>query len=405
VKLTVKSTLGLKLPRGKRDHIEFDDAIPGFGLRLREGGSRTWIFQYALGSKQRRIAIGKATALTADKARAIAADLHAKVRLGQDPSGDKAQAKIKSGETFGAFLPRFLAHQRDRLRPRTYPDLERHLAVKAKALHVLPLAKITRRDIATVTSAVADDAGDVTSNRVRTSLSAYFAWLMGEGLIEHNPVIGTNKREEKKRERVLSSDELRLIWTHAGDDHYSAIIRLLALTGARADEIASLCWSEVRDDLIVLPPDRVKNGRTHEIPLSDAARAIIKAQPRRTNLDGRPRDLIFGTGDGAFSGWSNCKDRLSVRIEKATGKSLPHWTPHDLRRSFSTHANELGIAQPHIIEAVLGHVSGFRAGVAGVYNHASYRNEKRIALDRWADTLLAWVKGRDSKVTTLRRPA
>jgi integrase len=327
------------------------------------------------------------------------------VLQGEDPSRDKKQTKIKAAETFGAFLPRFLSQARDRLRPRTYPDLDRHLTVKAKPLHNLPLAQITRRDIAAVTGTVAHDAGIVTSNRVRTSLSAFFAWAMGEGLVEANPVIGTTKRDEKKRERVLSPDELRLIWVHAGDDHYGSIIRLLALTGARANEIAALCWSEVRDDLVVLPPDRVKNGRTHEIPLSAAARAIIEARSQRTSMDGKPRDLIFGTGEGAFSGWSNCKNALNARIKKATGKALPDWRPHDLRRSFSTHANELGIAQPHIIEAVLGHVSGFRGGVAGVYNHATYRPEKRQALERWADTLLAWTEGRQSNVVSLPRSA
>jgi integrase len=406
MKLTAKNVRTEGITNDKDEQIYFDDKDTNFGLRLRKRGdgtiARTLIFQFG---RYPKITIGAVDKIEFGKARKTAKGHYATALKGEDPSRDKKEAKASSAETFGAFLPRFLTHARNRLRPRTYPDLERHLNIKAKSLHDLPLAKITRRDIAAVTSAVAEEAGDTTSNRVRTSLSAYFAWLMGEGLVDVNPVVGTTKREERKRERILSPDELRLIWAHAGDDHYAAIIRLLALTGARADEIASLCWSEVRDNLIVLPPDRVKNGRTHEIPLSAAARAIIEGQPRRANLDGKPRDLIFGTGDGAFSGWSNCKHRLNERIKKATGKALPHWTPHDLRRSFSTHANELGLAQPHIIETVLGHVSGFRAGVAGVYNHASYRNEKRIALDRWADRLLAWIEGRTSNVTALRRPA
>jgi integrase len=84
----------------------------------------------------------------------------------------------------------------------------------------------------------------------------------------------------------------------------------------------------------------------------------------------------------------------------ATGSALPHWQPHDLRRSFATHAAEIGIA-PHIIEAVLNHVSGFRRGVHGVYNRASYEREKRIALDRWADWLMSLVEGRATNVIAL----
>jgi integrase len=404
MKLTVGRISGLRLPPGKTDHIEWDDDIPGFGLRLRATGSRTFVFQYKIGEKQWRMSLGAVSALDIGKAREIAKDLYARVRLGQNPAADKADAKIRASETFGAIVGRFLAYQRSRLRPRSYPDLERHLLKHSKTLHDIELAKITRRDIATVIAAVAENSGAVTGNRVRTSLSGFFAWAMGEGLLDQNPVIGTNKREEKKRKRVLSPEELRLIWTHAGDDHYGTILRLLALTGARADEIAALRWSEVDKDTITLPPERVKNGREHEIPLSPAAREIIEAQPKRRNADGTPRDFIFGNGQGAFAGWSNCKNALVERITKAIGKPLPHWTPHDLRRSFSTHANELGTA-PHVVEACLGHVSGFRAGVAGVYNLALYRSEKRAALERWADCLLSWVEGRESNLVSFRRQA
>ena len=404
MRLTVRNTAGLQLPAKSKDHIQWDDDIGGFGIRLRQGGGRSWVFQYKVGTKQRRITIGSVSAVDINKARQTAKDLYARVRLGEDPASDKANAKIAVSETFEAIAHRFLAYQRGRLRPRTYPDLERHLLKHSRTLHGLQLAKITRRDIATVIGAV---SGDATSNRVRTSLSSLCSWAMGEGLLDQNPVVGTNKREEKKRKRVLSPEELRLIWVYAGDDHYGTILKLLALTGARADEIAGLRWSEISQDLtlVTLPPERVKNGREHEIPLSAAARKIIEAQPRRTNPDGTPRDLIFGNAQGPFSGWSNSKNALVERMTKATGKPLPHWQPHDLRRSYSTFSNELGLAQPHVIEAVLGHVSGFRGGVAGVYNLARYRSEKRAALVRWAEQLMAWVEGRETNVITLSRSA
>jgi integrase len=414
MKLTVQTTAGLKLPTGAAEKIFWDDELKGLGIRLREGGSRTWIYQFKVGAKQRRMTLGPVTresfSTIRDKNRAVIKlgirdqvdQLKSKVRLGEDPAATKANARIAASETFGATLQRFLAYQRGRLRPRTYPDLERHLLKHSRMLHGLQLTQISRRDIATVIGAV---RGDTTSNRVRTSLSSFFSWAMGEGLLDQNPVVGTNKREEKKRTRTLSPQELRLIWTHAGDDHYGVILRLLALTGARADEIAGLRWSEVGQDLITLPPARVKNGREHEIPLSSTARKIIEAQPRRTNPDGTPRDLIFGNAQGPFSGWSNSKNALVERMMRTAGKPLPHWTPHDLRRSFSTHANELGFAQPHVIEAALGHVSGFRAGVAGVYNLARYRSEKCALLDRWGEQLMAWVEGRETNVITLSRSA
>jgi integrase len=325
-------------------------------------------------------------------------------RSSSDPFSDKAEAKAGAAKTFKASAAEYLEHQRVRLRPRSYPDLDRHLTKHAKNLHELQLAKITRRDIAPVITSVAKNSGEVTANRVRTSLLSFFSWAMTQGLVDTNPVIGTARNKEHSRTRVLEPAELGLIWYALGDDHFGAIIKLLALTGQRAGEIAGLRWSEIHDDMIVLPADRTKNHRAHVVPLSAPASEIIKAQPRRTTPSGEPRNLIFGLAGGAFSGWSNSKEKLEARIAEATGKTLPHWTPHDLRRTAATGMAELGV-QPHVIEAVLNHVSGHKAGVAGVYNRSSYEREKRQALDLWAEHLTAIVEGRESNVTTLRRGA
>src|SRR6516164_7874039 len=184
MKLTVGRVSGLKLPSGKTDHIAWDDDVPGFGLRLRESGARNFVFQYKLGERHRRMNLGAVSAVTLGEARKTAATLYHRVKLGEEPAGDKADAKIKVAETFAAVTARFHEYKRSRLRPRSYPDVERHLLVHSKALHGLQLAKIERRDIATVIAAVADNSGAVTGNRVRTSLSTFFSWAMMYGLIE-----------------------------------------------------------------------------------------------------------------------------------------------------------------------------------------------------------------------------
>jgi integrase len=419
MKLSPFAVRTLKVPEGKSEAIFFDDNVPGFGLRLRERGSRTFVFQYKLGAKQRRIALGAATALGVAKVRQIAERLHARVKLGEDPASDKADAKASAARTFKTAATEYLDQQRSRLRERTYPDLERHLLKHARTLHELQLAKISRADIAPVITSVTKNSGAVTANRVRTSLSSFFTWGMEQGIADANPVIGTARNKEQSRERVLTPAEFRAIWKALGDDHFSDIVRLLALTGQRAGEIAGLCWSEINDNAILLPGERTKNHRAHVVPLSAPAAAIIGKQQKRGE-----RDLIFGIGENAFSGWSNCKERLDAKIKRDTGKALLHWTPHDFRRTFSTYAggglpehlleklpprdkpaaSGLGI-QPHVIEAVLNHVSGHKAGVAGIYNRSSYAAEKRHALDLWADRLMAIVEGRASNVTPMRREA
>jgi integrase len=215
---------------------------------------------------------------------------------------------------------------------------------------------------------------------------------MGEGLAAANPVINTSRRKEETRDRVLSGTELRTIWQALDNDDYGVIVKLLMLTGQRANEIAGLRWSEVdlRRSLISLPSERTKNGKPHDIAISDTARSLLEAR----EMTGR--DLIFGRGDGPFSGWSKAKAELGAR----TG-GLKHWTIHDVRRSVATGMADIGI-QPHVIEAVLNHVSGHKGGIAGIYNRAQYSAEKAQALARWDEHVGRIVRGARDKVVNLR---
>lgn len=398
MKLTTTAIRSLTLPPGKNDKTFFDADLPGFGLRLRAGGSRTWLVQYAVRGKTRRMVLGSPAALDPGKARAMAKDLLAAVRLGRDPASERLEARARILETLGSLLPRYLARQKARLKPRSYKENERHLLIHAKSLHAHSVSAIDRRMVAILIGKVAEASGPTAANRVRASLSAFFAWAMREGLIENNCVVNTNKAAEAgPRVRVLEDSELARIWQAAGNNQFGAVIRLLMLTGARRDEVASLRWSEVnlKDALISLPAARTKSGRAHEIPLTPPALEILRAQPRRE------RELVFGTGEGGFQLNDASKRRLDVRIA-ASGKPLAHWVLHDFRRTMSTRLHEtLGIA-PHVVEALLGHVSGHRAGVAGVYNRSLYRVEKRRALEIWADHLIGVVSGRKSKIVAFR---
>jgi integrase len=416
MKLTSTTVRTATLPPGKTDHIEWDSALPGFGLRIRAGGTRRFIFQYEIGTKQRRMTLG--TDLT--EARKNAIKLQARTRLGEDPAADRVEAKRQASETFLPSAKEFLTTRRELYRASSYRNIERHLMQHARPLHHLQLGKIGLRDIAALIDATAKESGAVTANRVRSSLSVFFGWAIQHGRVDANPVSNVAKQEEQSRDRVLTPAELRLVWNALGNDQYAAIIKLLALTGQRASEITGLRWSEIHDDQIILPPERTKNGHPHTLPLSGIAAEIVAQQPRRDS-----RDLIFGRGTGAFSGLSHCKVRLDLRVTAANGgKPIAPWTAHDLRRTFATYAGGglpehqlkklpkaerelaagLGV-EPHAIEAVLNHVSGHKSGVAGIYNRATYPREKKAAMDLWAERLMAIVEGRKSNITTLRRGA
>jgi integrase len=395
MKLTAQALAKYRWP-DKSDHIVFDEGIAGFGLRKRDG-RHSWLFQYAIGGGAeritRRIKIGDYPALSPAKAREEAEDLHAKVHLHGDPAIERRKNRIEAGKTFGKLVEQYLEFKEGQLRPRSFTEVKRHLEVNAKPLHSLPLVSVDQAAIAARLNAVAK-CGAIAANRARASLSAMFVWAMGEGLAASNPVINTNRREEKTRDRVLSDAELRTVWEALEDDDYGVVVKLLMLTGQRANEIAGLRWSEVdfRSGLISLPGERTKNGRHHDIAMADTVRSRLRA---RRKGDGE-RDLIFGRSDGPFSGWSKAKAALDER----TGP-LKHWTIHDLRRSVATGMADIGI-QPHVIEAVLNHVSGHKGGIAGIYNRAQYASEKAQALAQWDEHLAGVIAGRKSKVVPMR---
>lgn len=370
-----------KLLSGKNEAIYFDDDVAGFGLRLRSAGSRTWIYQYWMGDRSRRMTLGKWPKLSASKARELVDSLAAKVALGQDPAEEKFESRVRR-ETFGEIAALFLVRQSKRLKPRSLVEVERHLNVHAKSLHSISVAKLDRRAVSELLTEISTTSGPVASNRVRATISAMLNWAMKAGMAEANPAAFTNKESESSRSRVLSANELREIWAALPSGDYGTILKLLILTGLRRAEIGGLRWSEIdlKHGAITLPPDRVKNGRQHIIPMSKPVRSLIAAIPRKEG-----RDFVFGYGSGGFAGWGMCKDRLDASLS-----SPDAWTVHDLRRTVATTMAEIGIA-PHIVEAVLNHASGHKGGIAGVYNRASYDKEKREALTLWGDHVLKIV--------------
>ena len=378
-KITIRTVDGLK--PGSR---VYDTVVQGFGVRRQKDGAYYYL-RFRRNGVQYMRSIGRhGSPWTPDTARSEAQKL-----LGIAVGGNDPFTKPLATESFGHEVTRYLERKRQAMKPRAFEEVERHLTNHAAPLHKLRLAEIDRRIIAQRLGEIETANGPVARNRVRSSLSAFFSWAVTEGLLEVNPVQGTAKLDEgRSRERTLTQAELAELWSvlcNEPNAQFADIVRLLILTGQRREEIGSLRWSEIESELIGLTPERTKNSRQHDVPLSRQAKAIIERQPKR-----KGRDFIFGIGEMGFSGWSDCKARLDEALLAARrkhnrkAKAMSDWRLHDLRRTCATGMAELGV-QPHIIEAVLNHVSGHKAGVAGIYNRARYEGEMRDALQRWAD--------------------
>jgi integrase len=346
----------------------WDTDCAGFGAR-RQTRDVHFYLRYRLGGKQWMKRIGRlGSPWTPETARQYARVGLGEVAQGKHPTFGNGHAKAE-GETFGDLVPRFLDRKRGELRPKTFAELARHLKVHAAPLHGLRLAEIDKRMIAQRLDEIETGSGGITRNRVRVSLSSLWNWANRNALAEGNPVHGTDTVKERRRDRVLSDPELAAIWRALPAGAFGDIIKLLVLTGQRRNEIAHLEWKEVDlgKGLIRLGPERTKNKHPHEIPLSRSA-LLLLAQQRAGE------GFVFGR----FTSWTTAKAALDHSLP------LAPWTIHDLRRSCATGLGNLRVG-PHIIETILNHRGGHKAGVAGTYNRSAYPEEVREALALWAD--------------------
>jgi integrase len=368
----------LVVPVGARDMQVFDDELPGFGIRKFDSGKASYFVKFNVGRQQRRKTLGAVVRGNLKDMRLEASRILAKARLGTDVVEEARAAAARPTAMLGVLMPRYLEAHGEAVRAKSFIEAKRYLEQYWRPLHGRSVETITRQDVVGVIDALRHK---VAADRARIALSGFFGWAIDRGYCDANPTLNIRARGQRAaRARVLTAEEL--------------------LTGQRRSEIGDLRWPEV--DLakrqVELPGSRTKNGRPHLVPLPDAAIAILEGIHRREG-----RDFVFGTGAGGFSGWSKSKVDLDRRIAAASddGDPMQPWTLHDLRRTFVTQVSEHGIAPPHVVEAIVNHISGAKAGVAGVYNRATYLSEKRRALDLWGAHLAELLTGRPSNVVAL----
>ena len=380
----------LLVPAGKvtksgkpvRDVRAFDSSLPGFGILKSDTGRAVYFVKFNVGAQQRKLTLGPVVDGNLAKMRGRAADVLAKARLRQDVVAEHREAAAKAEaeanrQTLGQLVSAYLASREGSLRASSRAANELYLKQHWRPLHSRFADDVSRRDVVAVLDEIERDRGKVAADRARSALSGFFMWCIDRGHVSATPVVHLRSRNtNRSRERVLSEREVREVWRACGDDDYSRIIKLLLMTGQRKSEISGLSWNEFNfaERQIELPGARTKNGRPHVVPLSDAALALL---PQRVG----GRDMLFGRGNNGFSGWSRAKRLLDVRIEAARTAegemtSFPQWCVHDIRRTFVTFANELGLAAPAVIESAVNHITG-RTGVAGVYDRSKHAGEKR----------------------------
>lgn len=417
-----------------------DGLLVGLYLVVQPSGARSFAVRYRYAGQPRKLTLGAFPAINLETARSLGAKALRVAAEGRDPAREKQDAKGDAKrhaaeeirgkrDLFENVAREFIErHAMKNNRESTWRETARILGFKpdpdnaGKLLVVEPqngkpptvlqswsgrkVQDITKRDVITLLDTVRDRA-PVMANRNLAAVRKLFNWCLARDIIQVSPcTLIDPPAPERSRDRILSDDELRLVWNAAGADAspFGPLVKLLILTGQRLAEVGGMSWDEIdlANKLWTIPAERVKNGERHEVPLSDAAIEILTAIPRIKTTKG----FVFTTTrDVAVSGFSRAKDRLdgAVKASLTKGAKPPeHWTFHDLRRTMASGMARLGIQLP-VIEKVLNHSSGSFRGIVGVYQRHGYADEKRQALDAWASFVQSTVSGKKpANVVALR---
>jgi integrase len=331
----------------------------------------------------------------------LAIEARGHLEQGEDPRVVLA-ARAAGTLTLAALIESFLdKHARPNLR--SADEIERRLTKNVTSIiGSVKLADLHRRDMNRVVDPVLKRASRVEAGRVFEDLRAVLRWAVARGDLDHNPIDGMKKPAgSRPRQRILSDDEIRRLWNElptslARSPACQRIIKIALLSAQRVGEISGMGTAELdlANGLWTIPAERSKNKHSHTVPLTSAAIAVIREA--LADAGGQP---LF-----VFPGKDRTTSLPSMAVAKTIGRAhqrnddypagrfgIPHWTAHDLRRTAVSGMGKLGV--PPIVRGhIINHRSVTKAGVTlGVYDQYSYAEEKREALERWADRLLAIV--------------
>jgi len=390
----------------------------GQGLQLRispRGNSFTWFYQYRhpVSKEKRRIEYGSYPQLTLAAARALHLKTKGLLKQGIDPHELREQErqeaerqrlelerkKAKQANTIEALCWRWFNNYITRARRR--PDYVKRL-IEVDIVPVLGKLVATEASRAQLVGAVEDIIARGSPGQARevlASLKQMFSYGEQVGVIETSPIANIKTSmlvgKKKPRERFLTLDEIRAVWLELPNtgltEHTILALKLLLVTGQRRGEVMAARWEHIDWEARTWTLPQTKNGKPHTVPLSPLAERLFREL--ETLSEGSL--WCFPGKDGEHIIEKSITRAVARKQDcfQVNDKTIPHWTPHDLRRTAMTQMLSLGVP-PHVAERATNHtISTGVSDVFGVYARYDYQAEIRQAMNQWAERIESLLAG------------
>jgi integrase len=374
------------LPTPSKDIVYWDTGCPGFGVKVTPKGRKVFVILYrtaGAGSRLRKYTIGPYGRVTLNQARVTAQKVFAAKLDGRDLAAEKQESRRRVvadrvDELLEAFIAQHVAQNR------SGPEISRMLRREAgSAWGTRGIHEISKRDVIDVVTAIEQRGAPIAANKALKAIKTFLRWCVGRAVLDRSPADGVPMPAKQiTRDRVLNDDELVRIILAARQlgGPYGDIVEMLALTGQRREEVARCTWQEIDLNAQIwrIPSERAKNGKAHEVYLSDQAVAVLARAATDTQF------VFSKTGAFAFQGFGPAKHEIDA-LSGVTG-----WRLHDLRRTCVSGMARLGIA-PHVADKILNHQAGTISGVAAVYQRHDFLAERKAALELWGAHVAATI--------------
>jgi len=403
MKFTDRGIKALKAT-GKRYEVSETN---GRGLRLRVSptGTKTFVYVFRRNGKLQRLTLGAVGDITLNDAHAKHSELRKRARSGE--SIQALRAYIGSGRTSGDYTVKDLATEwldrRVRVERKTWKDVDRMLEKDViPYLGDRPVDAVMPREIAAMLNTIVDRGSPITANRCASMVKQMFKFGVGQGIVSASPCVALDPPggKESTRDRNLTDPEIKRLWERLDKVGMSpaarGAIRLLLVTAQRRGELSQARRDEfdLKGKVWNIPAEHSKNGKAHNVPLSDLALEIL------ADLDTLAGDSDYLLPSPSVKDAPINSQALTRAITRNREKlKVAAFNVHDLRRTAASQMTALGIPRLHVSK-ILNHTG---RDVTAVYDRHDYADEMREALDLWADTLRAIIKGKRKKVEPIRQ--